>query len=89
MILIMILCLCLASSYRVNGTRIISKEEDLELERQLKLINKPPIKSIQVLKLKLYIPFRHPFRFSHWNGIFRYRSIPAFRFGYIYIYIYI
>ena len=46
----MILCLCLASSYRVNGTRIISKEEDLELERQLKLINKPPIKSIQVLE---------------------------------------
>ena len=49
MILIVVLCLCLASSYQVNGTRIASKEEELELERQLKLINKPPIKSIQVL----------------------------------------
>ena len=41
---------------------------------------------------KLYIPFRHPFRFGHWNGIFRYRSIPAFPFGFtanMYIYIYI
>jgi hypothetical protein len=46
----------------------------------------------------LYIPFRHPFRFGHWNEIFRYRSIPVFRFGFtaniyiyrdIYIYIYI
>ena len=40
----------------------------------------------------LYIPFRWPFRFGHWNGIFRYRLIPAFRFGFtanIYIYIYI
>ena len=49
MILIVVLCLCLTSIYQVNGTRIISKEEELELERQLKLINKPPIKSIQVL----------------------------------------
>ncbi|XP_065637993.1 protein neprosin-like [Quercus suber] len=47
MILIVVLCLCLTSIYQVNGTRIISKEEELELERQLKLINKPPIKSIQ------------------------------------------
>ena len=40
---------------------------------------------------KLYIPFRHPFRYGHWNGIFRYKSIPAFCFGFtanIYIYIY-
>ena len=49
MILIVVLCLCLTSIYQVNGTRIISKEEELELERQLKLINKPPVKSIQVL----------------------------------------
>jgi hypothetical protein len=39
---------------------------------------------------KLVIPFRHPFRFGHWNGISQYRSIPAFRFRFttnIYIYI--
>ena len=45
-----------------------------------------------VLVAKLYIPFRHPFRFGHWNGIFWYQSIPAFLSGlpqiYIYIYIY-
>ena len=46
MILIVVLCLCLTSIYQVNGTRIISKEEELELERQLKLINKPSIESI-------------------------------------------
>ena len=43
--------------------------------------------------LKLGIPFRCLFRFGHWNEIFRYQSIPAFRFGFtaniIYIYIYI
>ncbi|XP_075645661.1 protein neprosin-like [Castanea sativa] len=50
MILIVVLCLCLTSIYQVNGTRIISKEEELELERQLKLINKPPVKSIQKIE---------------------------------------
>ena len=49
MILIVVLCLCLTSIYQVNGIRIVSKEEELELDRQLKLINKPPVKSIQVL----------------------------------------
>ena len=54
MILIVVLCLCLTSIYQVNGIRIVSKEEELELDRQLKLINKPPVKSIQVLdQLKL------------------------------------
>ena len=49
------------------------------------------IKDFSVIsRPKLYISFRHPFRFDHWNGIFWYRSIPAFRFGFttnIYIYI--
>ena len=45
----MVLCLCLTICYRVNGTRIVSKEEDLELGRQLKLINKLPLKNIPVL----------------------------------------
>ena len=43
-----------------------------------------------VLIPMLYIPFQHPFWFGHWNGIFRYRSVSAFRFGFttnIYIYI--
>ncbi|XP_077223265.1 protein neprosin-like [Tasmannia lanceolata] len=34
------------SSYKVEGGRNLSKEEDLELERQLKILNKPAIKSI-------------------------------------------
>ena len=41
--------LCLYFASRVSEARILSDEEDLELERQLKLINKPPVKSIQVL----------------------------------------
>ena len=49
MILIVVLYLCLISIYQVNGTQIISKEEELDLERQLELISKPPVKSIQVL----------------------------------------
>jgi len=49
-ILVVTLCLLLASSYRASGTRILSDLEDLALERQLKSINKLPVKSIQVLK---------------------------------------
>ena len=48
--ILVVLCLCLTSCYQVNGTLIIYKEEDLELGRQLKLINKLPLKSIQVLR---------------------------------------
>ena len=33
------------------------RDEDLELERQLKLLNKPPVKSIQVLFFKLNFNF--------------------------------
>ncbi|KAI3987222.1 hypothetical protein MKX01_031706 [Papaver californicum] len=33
-------------NYKVDGRQSISKEEDLELERQLKILNKPPIKTI-------------------------------------------
>ena len=47
--IIPIVVLCLYFASRVSEARILSDEEDLELERQLKLINKPPVKSIQVL----------------------------------------
>ncbi|XP_050281536.1 uncharacterized protein LOC126722427 [Quercus robur] len=73
MILIVVLCLCLTSIYQVNGTRIISKEEELELERQLKLINKPPIKSIQTkfghivdcIDINKQLAFDHPLLKDH------------------------
>ncbi|KAK4592412.1 hypothetical protein RGQ29_016808 [Quercus rubra] len=73
MILIVVLCLCLASSYQVNGTRIASKEEELELERQLKLINKPPVKSIQTefgsivdcVDINKQLAFDHPLLKDH------------------------
>ena len=32
----------------INGVWSISREEDLELERQLKILNKPGIKTIKV-----------------------------------------
>ena len=32
--------------------------------------------------IKLSIPFRCPFWFDHWNGIFRCQSIPTFCFGF-------
>ena len=47
--IIPIVVLCLYFASRVSEARILSDEEDLELERQLKLINKPPVKSFQVL----------------------------------------
>ena len=44
-----------------------------------------------VFSSKLWIPFRCPFWFGHWNRVFWYRLIPAFHFGFtaniIYIYI--
>ncbi|KAL0007354.1 hypothetical protein SO802_008856 [Lithocarpus litseifolius] len=57
----------------VNGTRIISKEEELELERQLKLINKPPVKSIQTefghivdcIDINKQLAFDHPLLKDH------------------------
>ncbi|KAK2453589.1 hypothetical protein QL285_001255 [Trifolium repens] len=42
---LLVLCLLTITSHRVDGSHSTLKE-DLELERQLKLINKPPIKSI-------------------------------------------
>ncbi|KAI3970593.1 hypothetical protein MKX01_024240 [Papaver californicum] len=33
-------------NYEVDGMQNISKEEDLELERQLKILNKPPVKIV-------------------------------------------
>ncbi|KAF9623588.1 hypothetical protein IFM89_003378 [Coptis chinensis] len=37
------------SNYGVHGGRSIPGEEDLELENQLKVLNKPPIKTIKVI----------------------------------------
>jgi len=45
---LLVLCLVIGTSHRVDG-RHNTMKEDLELERQLKLINKPPIKSTHVL----------------------------------------
>ncbi|KAK2453582.1 hypothetical protein QL285_001250 [Trifolium repens] len=44
-LLLLVLCLVTIASHGVDGSHSTFKE-DLELERQLKLINKPPIKSI-------------------------------------------
>ncbi|KAK7843957.1 hypothetical protein CFP56_011808 [Quercus suber] len=60
-------------SYQVNGTRTTSKEEELELERQLKLINKPPVKSIQTefgsivdcVDINKQLAFDHPLLKDH------------------------
>ncbi|KAI3882406.1 hypothetical protein MKX03_001907 [Papaver bracteatum] len=41
-------------SLEVDGRQSISKEEDLELERQLNLLNKPPIKTIYSLWGDIY-----------------------------------
>ncbi|CAK8534664.1 unnamed protein product [Lathyrus sativus] len=46
-ILLLIMCLVtIITDQRGHGMQIVSKEEDLELERQLSILNKPPIKSI-------------------------------------------
>ncbi|XP_061338521.1 protein neprosin-like [Gastrolobium bilobum] len=49
MIIIILLCLCFTiNNFKVDGWMpSISKDEYLDLEQQLKLINKPPIKTIQ------------------------------------------
>ena len=59
MVIILFFCLCLATkNYEVYGSMSnLSKIEDLELEEQLKAINKPPIKSIQVISLFLLSSF--------------------------------
>ncbi|OVA01552.1 hypothetical protein BVC80_7055g3 [Macleaya cordata] len=44
---VVVLFLSDKSSYGAEG-RSLSKEEDMELERQLKILNKPPIKTIRV-----------------------------------------
>ena len=51
MINTLLLVMCLVTSgarHKVHGTQNVL-QEDLELERQLELLNKPPIKSIHVL----------------------------------------
>ena len=50
MINTLLLVMCLVTSgarHKVHGTQNVL-QEDLELERQLELLNKPPIKSIHV-----------------------------------------
>ena len=39
----------------VDGAWSISKEEDMELEKQLKILNKPAIKTIRVIQPLLYL----------------------------------
>ena len=38
------------------------------------------------LKARVSIPYRRPFQFGYWNEIFRYRSVPMYRFGFTAIY---
>ncbi|KAI4334781.1 hypothetical protein L6164_013491 [Bauhinia variegata] len=76
MSIILLLCSCLATTssfYRVDGIPAISRNEDLEMERQLKLINKTPIKSIQTehgfivdcIDIKKQLAFDHPLLKNH------------------------
>ncbi|KAF3961171.1 hypothetical protein CMV_014185 [Castanea mollissima] len=68
-----VLCLFLAGSFRVNEARVISNEGDLGLERQLRLINKPPVKSIQTefghivdcIDINKQLSFDHPLLKDH------------------------
>lgn len=39
----------------VDGAWSISKEEDMELEKQLKILNKPAIKTIRVIQPLLHL----------------------------------
>ena len=41
----------------VDGAWSISKEEDMELEKQLKILNKPAIKTIRVIQPLLHLFF--------------------------------
>ncbi|KAK1257485.1 hypothetical protein QJS04_geneDACA023107 [Acorus gramineus] len=43
-----LLGICILLSVKVNGRRMLSKEEDMELERQLNILNKPPIQTFEV-----------------------------------------
>ncbi|KAL4600311.1 hypothetical protein ACB092_11G189700 [Castanea dentata] len=61
------------SSYRASGTRILSDLEDVALERQLKSINKLPVKSIQTefghivdcIDINKQLSFDHPLLKDH------------------------
>ncbi|KAM3685678.1 hypothetical protein ACB098_11G139100 [Castanea mollissima] len=65
----------------VSRAQILSDEEDLELERQLKLINKPPVKSIQTefghivdcIDINKQATFVHPLLKDH-----KIQIIPSF-----------
>ncbi|RHN40360.1 putative neprosin activation peptide [Medicago truncatula] len=75
MIIILLFCLCLAAkNYEVYGSMSnFSKIEDLELEEQLKAINKPPVKSIQTefgrivdcIDINKQLAFDHPLLKNH------------------------
>ena len=39
----------------VDGAWSISKEEDMELEKQLKILNKPAVKTIRVIQPLLHL----------------------------------
>lgn len=55
-ILLLIMCLVINStSYRDHGMQSGLKDEDLELERQLNILNKSPIKSFHVFTHNLLV----------------------------------
>ena len=41
-------CILLLNNHGAEGRKSLSKEEDLELEKQLNLLNKPAVKTTQV-----------------------------------------
>lgn len=45
---VLLLCLCIATKHYEVDAIWMPKNDDLDLEKQLKVINKPPIKTIQV-----------------------------------------
>lgn len=69
-LLVMMLCFCLRN-YGCSKVMAMSPptEEDLELERELQSLNKPPVKTIQVLFLIIY-PLTLAFDWNFLKAIF-------------------
>ncbi|KAK6912016.1 Neprosin, partial [Dillenia turbinata] len=70
------------SHIEVEGVRVISKEEDLELEKQLKLLNKPAVKTIKTKHGDIYdcVDFYKQRAFDHpllKNHSFHPKMIPS------------
>lgn len=60
MIIILLYCLCIANGV-YGSIPYLSKNEDLDLEQHLEVINKPPIKTIHVLSCSC--SYSHLFNF--------------------------